>query len=64
MKHETFCMAGIANDRGLCTNILPVTALVGTEARNYVMVGIPYKDALSQRRRSGKVSAIMPVTVG
>jgi len=49
---------------GLGTNILLVTAPVETEARSSVMVVIPYKDALLQRRRSGKVSAIMPVTVG
>ncbi len=45
---------------GLGTNILLVTAPVETEARSSVMVVIPYKDALSQRRRSGKVSAMMP----
>jgi len=64
MKNETFCLSGIAHDRGPCTNILPVTASVETEPRSSVMVGTSYKDALSQRRRSGKVSAIMPVTVG
>ncbi len=64
MKNETFCLAGIAHGRGLGTNILPVTAPVETEARSSVIVVIPYKDALSQRRRSDKVSAMMPVTVG
>ncbi|MBO9313587.1 MAG: hypothetical protein J7465_15385 [Chloroflexus sp.] len=62
MKHSAWQVLPMAE--GLGTNILLVTAPVETEARSSVMVVIPYKDALSQRRRSGKVSAIMPVTVG